>query len=140
MAWPPSPTSTFIVNGAKTGTTTLVWGTDALYSSAIVKSATQRTMAEEIKIENGTGLTAWHILLVDGQEYEFTLVYDTATVNSQDIQVGDTVSLRDMTTASTSPSNLNFIVTSSNLSSARKQEAEFQVTAKYFSTANVPSN
>ena len=69
------------------GVTTIVWGTIPFsnsgtnFAGAIVKSvkATERT--ESIKIENGSGLTAAHVMLLDGMNWEFTCIDDSNTAN-----------------------------------------------------------
>lgn len=136
MSWPPSPNSNFIVNGS-TSSTTLNWGTDGLYGSAIVKSMRRIDMTEEIKVENGTGLTAFFIQLVDGAEVEFTCVWDTATINEANFDIGSVITLSN--DPKTGQNNFRFLVTQNPLNLARKEAAEFSVTGKYFSTAGVPS-
>ncbi len=130
MSWPPSPSANFIVN-ASTTTTDLRWGTDGLYGSAIAKSARRQDMVEEILIPNGTGLTAWHILLVDGVEYELTIVWDG---NGAPLAIGSTPTLYDPMSAS----SYQFIVTGNPINLNRKQEGEWSLTAKYFSNASIP--
>jgi len=85
MAWPPSLPST----GFKSeGITTFIWGTDAFAAASgilqgngstyIVNSIRASERVEPFVIENGTGLTAAQILLLDGQDYEITVIDDTA--------------------------------------------------------------
>jgi hypothetical protein len=136
MSWPPSPSSNFIVNGSTTSTT-LNWGTDGVYGSAIVKSMRREDMAEEVLIENGTGLPAWVIQLVAGTEVEFTCIWDTATVTESNFNIGSVITLSN--DPKTGQSNMRFLVTKNPLNLAAKQAAEFSVTGKYFSTAGVPS-
>ncbi len=82
MAWPPTQgTSTFIARGS--AISTLAWGTDGLIanttigastttniSGAIVKSMRPTQMVSEVPIENGTGLTAVSVNLIDGDQIE----------------------------------------------------------------------
>lgn len=139
MAWPPALSTNFIVNGHNSGnsSTYLYWGTDGLYGSAIVKSMRRQDMAEEVLVENGTGLPAWIIQLVAGTEVEFTCIWDQ-NVNEVNFDIGSTLTLAN--DPKTGQTNMNFLVTQNPLNLARKEVAEFSVTAKYFSTANVPSN
>lgn len=134
MSWPPNQSSSFIINAQSSGQATLRWGTDGLYGNAIAKSARRQDMAEEILIPNGTGLTAWQVLLIDGVEYELTCVWDTA--NAVPLSIGATPNLYDPVTGST----YNFIVTSNPCNLNRKQEGEFTVTAKYFNAWTVPQS
>jgi multidrug efflux pump subunit AcrA (membrane-fusion protein) len=85
MAWPPSLPSTGFKSG---GITTFIWGTDAFASNSgllngsgstyIVNSIRASERIEPFTIENGTGLTAAQILLLDGQDYEVTVIENTA--------------------------------------------------------------
>jgi hypothetical protein len=76
--WPPTSgvTTGFITGG--TEPTTIAWGTDGLYPGVIVKSLRLRRMVEEVRIENGTGITATQVLLIDGKQVEITVVDDQA--------------------------------------------------------------
>ena len=78
MAWP----QTFnIANGiGKNGLepSLLAWGTEGSYTNVIVKNIRSTPMVEEVKIEQGGGLTATQILINDGDEVEFTVVDDRA--------------------------------------------------------------
>ena len=59
------------------GNSFIVWGTDNLYPSYIVTSASQETRVSEIDIEQGTGFTAIVILLNDGLDVDITVIDDT---------------------------------------------------------------
>ena len=94
MAWPPSLPST----GFKSqGVATFVWGTQgfqaasAAVSSYIIKSVRVEERTEEPVIENGDGLTATQIQLLDGLNYEITVVDNTAVVPPVAGQVGNVV-------------------------------------------------
>jgi len=56
----------------------IVFGTDGLMTGVIVKSARFTPMIEEIKVEQGSGLTANDIILNDGTEAEITVDDDRA--------------------------------------------------------------
>ena len=80
MAWPPTSN---IVNGlGYKGSlpVTLAFGTDGLVTlggtGVIVTSIRPMQMIEEIKLENGTGLTATEILLNDGVQIEINCMDD----------------------------------------------------------------
>lgn len=80
MAWPPTSNIATGLGYKGSLPVTLAWGTDGLYSGVIVTSIRPAQMIEEIKIENGTGLTATQILLNDGTQVEITCVDDRSTV------------------------------------------------------------
>lgn len=76
MAWPPTSNIATGLGYRGSLPVTLAWGTDGLYSGVIVTSMRPSQMIEEIKVENGTGLTATEILLNDGLQVEITVVDD----------------------------------------------------------------
>lgn len=76
MAWPPASSIAAGLGYKGALPVTLAWGTDGLYSGVIVSSIRPAQMIEEIKIENGTGLTATQVLLNDGMQVEITCVDD----------------------------------------------------------------
>jgi len=120
MPWPPVPPSTGFV---ATGLTTIVWGTDGFVvggtalQSYIVKSVRNSQRVEEAKVENGSGLTATEILLVDGYDYEVTVVDQSNVVAPV---VGQIVSLQ--TPFFNAP--IQFEVVNNSYNSARKQDNE----------------
>lgn len=78
MSYPPA-----LPSDAKfEGFTTIVWGTNFLesneYSGYIVVSVRDSQRVELPIIENGSGLTATQIILVDGEDYEIEVVENTA--------------------------------------------------------------
>lgn len=76
MAWPPASDIATGLGYKGSLPVTLAWGTDQLYSGVIVTSMRPAQMIEEIKVENGTGLTATEVLLNDGTQIEITVVDD----------------------------------------------------------------
>lgn len=76
MAWPPASNIATGLGYKGALPVTLAWGTDGLYTGVIVTSIRPAQMIEEIKIENGTGLTATQVLLNDGVQVEITCVDD----------------------------------------------------------------
>ena len=69
-AWSP--------NFAAYGVTTIVWGTEGIFGSYIVTSASESQRIEEIDIEQGAGFEAVVILLNKGFDVELTVIDDTA--------------------------------------------------------------
>ncbi len=120
MPWPPTAPSTGFVSK---GVTTIVWGTDGVVPPAftyIVKSVRNSQRVEEAKVENGTGLTATEILLIDGQDYEITVVDDT-TISPP--VAGQVITLVVPIFGTTS-NNFQFEVINNSYNMARKQDAE----------------
>lgn len=78
VLWPPGNAVVNATGFILEGITTIVWGTDyfaqTLGGYAIVKSVRPSERVEEIRIENGVGLTAIDVLLKDGFDYEVTVV------------------------------------------------------------------
>ena len=126
-SWPPAPAadSGFEVNVANLDQrpTTIAWGTDNLYAGVIVKSMRSSQMIEEIRIENGTGLTANQVLLDDGDQVEITVIDDRNITNFPDS--GDTVTLiNPIVPGGTLSSTELFIVINNDYNAARKVEGE----------------
>lgn len=121
MAWPPAYDSAF----QGLGITTIKWGTSGIFTGNpnstngeyIVKSMRSTDIFETIYIENGTGLRAVRIGLIQGREMELTVVDDTSltppTYNTV-LTLVDTLSGTSM--------SLRLIDNSYN--AARKQEGE----------------
>jgi len=87
-------------------------------------------MVEEIKIENGTGLTSEQIMLVDGEEIEITVVDDR---NIAFPQATNTITLLSpITNTGTVSSNTTYQVVNNNYNAARKQEGERVILAKKY--------
>ena len=88
------------------GITTLLWGTDGLLASPapggsfagtgfyIVESLDETTKAEQVYIENGTGIEAARINLTHGHRWNITVQDDTG-INGQSLEVGSTVTVVD---------------------------------------------
>jgi len=76
-AYPPVPTPSAYYTQVGSPST-IVWGTDGLYSSYIVVSASESLRVEEIDIEQGTGFEAVVILLNKGLDVEFEVIDDSA--------------------------------------------------------------
>lgn len=70
--------SNFSPNFEGFGITTVVWGTDGIYSGYIVVSANESSRIEEIDIEQGTGFEAIVVLLNKGLDVEIEVIDDTA--------------------------------------------------------------
>jgi hypothetical protein len=76
MAWPPASNIATGLGYKGALPVTLAWGTDGLYTGVIVTSMRPAQMIEEIKVENGTGLTATQVLLNDGTQIEISCIDD----------------------------------------------------------------
>ena len=88
------------------GITTLLWGTDGLLASPapggsfagtgfyIVESLDETTKAEQVYIENGTGIEAARINLTHGHRWNLT-VQDDTNINGAALEVGQTVTVMD---------------------------------------------
>lgn len=133
--WPPTPSggSAFVQQGQQP--TTLVWGTEGIDTGLgsggtyIVKSARYTERVEEIDIENGTGFEATVILLLKGENVEFTVVDDLAITPP----TSGTVVTLDTPYAT----QLEFLVVETNVNAARKTEGERTITAKSFAAINL---
>ena len=131
MPWPPSSpvqnANGFIIEGV----TTIVWGTDWATigfgggNYAIVKSVRPAERADEIRIENGVGLTATLVLLRDGYDYDVTVV-DQYTVTYP--IVGTFASILVPFTASP----VNGIVVATAYDATRKREDDRTFTLRTF--------
>ena len=60
------------------GITSIVWGTEGIYTGYIVTSANESQRIEEIPIEQGAGFEAIVILLNKGLDVEITVIDDTS--------------------------------------------------------------
>ena len=131
MAWP----ITFNLNSTGIGSATsgipglLAWGTDGMINSTIVKTIRSTPMVEEVKIEQGGGLTATQILLNDGDEIEFTVVDDRAITWPL---TGATITVINPQPNGTNGTSQLFQVINNNYSTARKTDGERTIMAKRF--------
>lgn len=76
-SWPPAFSMSTYAMGINSSLPNLVgFGTDGLYPNVIVKNARPSKMIEEVKWENGSGLTAGQILLYDGDVMEMDVIDD----------------------------------------------------------------
>ena len=76
MALPANMTGT-PTGLAKQGVTTIVWGTDGLWSTYIVSRISQKQLIENVKLTNGTGITVTRVQLTDGVQWDITVRDDT---------------------------------------------------------------
>ncbi len=129
MAWPPTENQANTYYRRGTAITTLAWGTDTLYAGVIVKSLKSSEMVEEIKIENGTGLTAVLIGLRDGDQVEIT-VEDDRSVSWPSFM--GTVTLLNPRPTGSSATSTSFQVISNDYNAARKQNGERTLLCKVY--------
>lgn len=114
--WSPN----FVVNGL----TTIVWGTEGIYTGYIVVSANESNRIEEIDIEQGTGFEAIVILLNKGVDVELSVIDDTA-VTPPDITT--------IVTLSTPYGSIPMLMVGNKSDQARKREGMKTFTFKSFS-------
>ena len=103
--------------------TTIVWGTDGIYSSYIVTSASESRRIEEIDIENGTGFEAVIVLLNKGLDVDITVIDDNAVTPPS---IGATV------TISSAFGSIPMLFLGEKANQARKREGERTFTFKSF--------
>ena len=113
---------------AAQGVTTIVWGTDGLWSTYIVSRATEKDMVENVKLTNGTGITITRVQLKDGRQWDLTVRDDTgmsAPTTGSTLTVVDAGGL-------ISSSKLNYTgrVVESSWDTSSKQAAERSVTVE----------
>ena len=70
--------ATWSPNFIADGITTIVWGTEGIYTGYIVVSANESQRIEEIDIEQGAGFEAVVILLNKGLDVEIEVIDDTS--------------------------------------------------------------
>tara|TARA_R110000868_G_scaffold245626_7_gene502229 strand:+ start:15298 stop:15708 length:411 start_codon:yes stop_codon:yes gene_type:complete len=113
---------------ASQGTTTIVWGTDGLWSTYIVSRATEKDIIENVKLTNGTGITLTRVQLKDGRQWDLTVRDDTAMTPPT---AGSTITVVDAG-GLISSSKLNYTgrVVESSWDTSSKQAAERSVTVE----------
>lgn len=129
MSWPISFNIAAGVGKAGSLPSLLAWGTEGLYTSVIVKTIRASQMIEEIKIEQGSGLTATEILIYDGDEIEMTVVDDRAITWPL---AGGTVTLLNPQPNGAGATSELFQVINNNFTTARKVEGERTILAKKY--------
>lgn len=106
MAWPITVTGTTTSGVRADGVTTVHWGTYDILSTvnglsvtggtiAIVSRANQRTLAESIKLPNGSGVTTTRVQIIDGEQWDVTVRADSR-LDSNTPAVGTKVLVADM--------------------------------------------
>lgn len=137
MSWPQSFNITTLNIGKNSYLPNLLaWGTEGSYTSVIVRNIRSTPMIEEIKIEQGGGLTATQVLLNDGDEVEFTVIDDRAITWPL---TGTTVSLINPQPNGTSGTPEVFMTVNNNYNVAAKSAGERTIIAKRF-VLFVPTN
>ena len=130
-----NPTGVTVANGLGSAFA-LVWGTDLFktgsFSTSLIKSLSFGERNEEIKIENGSGLTAIFLMIKDGGDFDINLV-DNAVSAWNPPSAGDTLTFLnplDGVAAATC------VCTGIKGEYARKQEVGFAITGKSFALIN----
>lgn len=130
-AWPPSPSA---INSTGLGydgvlPISLAWGTEGLYTSVIVVSLRASQMIEEIKIDNGSGITATQVLLNDGRQIEVTVIDDRSISWPT---AGAVVTLFDPFPNGAGATSLNLEVVDASYNAARKAPGERTLLTKRY--------
>ena len=105
------------------GITTVIWGTDGIYTGYIVTSASESARVEEIDIEQGTGFEAIVILLNKGYDIDLEVIDDT---NVTPPAIGAVVTL------STPYGGTNMLLIGEKANQARKREGMRTFTFKSY--------
>jgi|ERR1035437_1326348 hypothetical protein len=129
MSWPIGFNLSQGVGKAGNEPSLLAWGTEGIYTSVIVKTIRASQMIEEVKIEQGSGLTATDVLIYDGDELEMTVVDDRAI--SWPL-AGGTVTLLNPQPNGTGGTSELFQVINNNYTTARKVEGERTMLVKKY--------
>jgi hypothetical protein len=106
------------------GITTIKWGTDGMYSTYIVKSITPTDENEVIYIENGTGFKSTRVQIVQGRQYDITVIDDTAITPPK---INSVIAIVDQLAGA----NISARVIGKNGQASRKQEADLIIRAEY---------
>lgn len=142
MAWPTTgatgngnaATGQYQANG--TGTT-LLWGTNNLATPTgwlTITKFSEKTLAELIKLENGDGLTAGTVQLIDGVQYDIEVRDDTTQITSA-LTVGQRVAIIDgggLVPGGTRGATYSAIITDHGWDAAPKTPAGRMLTAQKF--------
>lgn len=115
---------TYSPNFSAHGLTTIVWGTDGIYTGYIVVSANESNRIEEITIENGTGFEAVVILLNKGVDVEINVIDDSSVTPP---------SILDIVTLSTPYGSIPMLMVGNKSDQARKREGMKTFTFKSYS-------
>jgi len=116
--------STWSPNFTGEGPTTIVWGTENIYSGYIVISAREEARVEEIDLMQGAGFTAIVVLLYDGNNVEITVIDDTA-VNPPAIS-------QIVTLLSPYGNQINMLCVNNNADQERKREGHRTLSFKSY--------
>lgn len=128
MASPTTPSSGYAAQG--TEATTMIWGTDGLYSGYTVLAFNQKLDQETIHLTNGTGIKTNRIQLKNGAMWEMT-VRDNYTVSPP--QYGAVVTVTDAggLLSTTRTSTYAGRVVDASWDVAPKQAGERKITVEY---------
>ncbi len=132
MAWPQVSNIANTGLGIKGGLPNIIaWGTDGIITGSIVKTVRENRMLEEVRIENGSGITCEEILLYDGTEVDVTIMDDRNITSWPD--VGTTVSILSPIESGTSLTvAATFQLVNNNYQVARKAEGERTFHGKHY--------
>jgi hypothetical protein len=105
------------------GLTTIVWGTEGIYSGYIVVSANESSRIEEIDIEQGAGFEAVVILLNKGLDVDLEVIDDTNVTPPN---------ITTIVTLSTPFGSIPMLMVGSKAGQARKREGMRTFTFKSY--------
>ncbi len=110
------------------GNPLIVWGTEGIFGSYIVTTASESQRISEINIEQGSGFTAILILLMDGINVDIEVIDDTTIFPPAFGQIATLV---------TPFGSIPMAMTKNDANQARKREGMRSFTFKSFVAINV---
>lgn len=141
MPWPVF--NSFVANLQNGITTTLAWGTENENKFYIVKSARAQRMNDEVKVEQGSGLTAIDVIVQDGTQIEVTVIDDVNVIPPDTGSVVHFVNPLNASSAQSAPWSITlrqgFYVIDNSYNMARKQEGERVLLVKAFNAMSALS-
>ena len=121
-SWPPVFNMASYAMGVNSSLPNLVgFGTDGILAGVIVKTARPSKMIEEVKWENGSGLTAGQVLLYDGDLMELDVIDDRSITWPQP---GTPVTLNNPQPNGTYSTVEVYMMINNNYSAVQKQPGE----------------
>lgn len=135
MAWPPQSNGTNVI--IKGSVTTIVWGTGGFAAgfgsgTGIVKGIKVSSRTGEFPIENGSGLTAQEVLVMDGLDYEVTVEDDsniTWPIDGTNVVI---VCPQMIINGASNTGNITCLITKTDYNGARKTAGERVLMMKSF--------
>ena len=132
MSWPPASDLSAGLGYLGSLPTTLAWGTDGLYSqggTVIVLTMRDSQIVEEIPIENGSGVVATDVLIVQGEQVEIDVIDDR---NLTFPRSGQVVTVNAPLPNGAGATSTNFQVIDNSYNAARKEAGRRTILAKVY--------